>query len=1401
MQTAASEEKQDPTLLASPEDWANFVARELNDTHEAYLKKPDFLLGHSRTERQTSADYAGRELLELVQNAADAAAEAGGAGKVLIEVTQDGLFVANSGQPFRTGGVSSLMTAHTSDKPTRAAKMIGAKGLGFRAILNWTEAPLISSGELEIGFSRVFANAQVSALAIQNRKIGDLFTTKSEESPPLLVFPATGAELERLGDDHVATMLLHTRALRKEGFDTVVAAPFHERRAFDRAIEQASQFEPSFLLFVKSLDSICIRFPDEQERVWSKEIEENGDVTLYLESGPDTGIQSWILRHKQGSIGDGKAERQYELAIALRLDEESTSGRLHSYFPTSLPLPFNGLFHATLELDSNRKTIQEDSDLNEGVLTALGEFHAETLNELRQGERLNGNPLSWLVVEEGATFPDSLEIMAESTWRRTRELPLIEGLDGVWRTASESKIGPHGYSSFIPSRLFGELVKVEDENVEQLLRDKINVPEINPKKILKRLREGSLNIQERARAIVGVASSLPEEHHDRRLFLDINSDQMPAAAIPFPPPSKDEQRRSLPAWSSARFIHPELWEQLVDQAPGSTLREKLSELKGFRVTEFSVDSVISALRTKLGELLKSGHPEPDRIQSEFLTEILILYDEKRNRPTGLVNVRCKDGSWRDVTTVHLSEHYGQSGRINAELYKADPELLVAAPDQNGLANEGVDLTEFLIWLGINQWPRKMTEPLPSRWEAQILQDLPASFTVSDGNKFQELQRDQLQWGYTIRAEFETVEKLDEILLHAPSDAILAWLSQDERLDPIAPVSEFTVSVQGRSSGNASFRAYQGPLPNIVRHSIQQSEWLVCRDKKKHSPQNVMTQPGALSVLFNSPKTISAESEADFGLSPDLLRRGLERAGVARGLGDIPESQVYRLLLSLPMRNIKPELASRLYLQLLEREVFDPEKGGADREAFLKQGRVPVQTEEGCSWGARADTYYAHRDDLPEAARPHLTLIDLPSRRNATQVEARFGISALRKGNMGVRVLSVEAESGNLAQDLNYRFDQARPFILALRYHLSPEEGALRRLKALDLAVARRVEMELSINDRHIVNDLEPFKHTLKDGELIVTIDSTRPNEENVDLGLHAISDGLAELFELQSNADFTSLLTASSPALRKSHLKRALPRISSDELEAALSGVGYVESTDMEIGVDAEMLAQGPSEPSQNKATVPRDAMQDQESIPQAPEANDSIDERKNVEPGELRLKAKAKPSPEVDQALGQNSGRAKVRVSGTTGRLGNRNPKDVEQAADAEKWTVAFEVSQKRYPLLVAHLQGKGAFGCDCLSFVSEDDLRSFQDDPGKIELVDRFIETKSGAVRFTKNEWDAAEKLGNRYFAYRVSFSSGQRDKAQLTIVQNPRAQLLAIRVEHELLMERVNTRDEFELFQADS
>jgi len=1027
------------------EAWAAFIAAELESTCKAYLEKPAFLLGHSRTEKQTTADYAGRELLELVQNAADAASEVGGSGRVLIEVTEEALYVANTGQPFRRGGVASLMTPHTSDKPTRAARMIGAKGLGFRAILNWTEAPIISSGALELGFSRSHARALVAELALQNAEIAARFNGDNPNLLPLLVFPATGPELDSLDECGTQAVVRHARKLREGGYDTVIAAPLGSAKALKRVIDQATQFQPSFLLFVRALEEICIRLPSCDEKRWTKDVKDNGDLSLFLESGSEARTQDWIVRQRVGSIGEGENGREFEIVIAIRAGETNKPGKLHSFFPTSLPIPFSGLFHATLELDSSRKTINEDSQHNIEVLQALGHLHAEMLSELRKLGRIS-EPLDWLIAHQ--EFPDALKPVSEAAWLRAKDLPIVQCMDRVWRKPDNARIGPVRYAEYLPARLFGKLASIKSTNTEALLRLELGVPMVSTKDILDTLRGADLSFSERAKAIVGIAKAFPEGQHDRRLLVDIKGKEMPSTATAFPPPSDEAKRHGLPEWANARFIHPELWSELLLEASGNVVRDKIHLLKGFRVVEYSAEAVIAALRSRVTDLLKKKRSNPDQLQASLLATVYSLHDWSRNTPQGVFRVRCKDGQWRDITTVHLSEHYGKVGRTTAALYPGHPELLIGTPLENGFGEEPANLVEFFIWLGVNPWPRKVSGPLPVKWRQTVIDAVPESFQVTDGNTSREIKRSDLSWGSMANASHDTVDALDRILSDASTEAILAWLAQDPRLDPLAPVPAFGVRLEARENGLSKFRTYQGILPNTVHLDIQTTAWLDCQDGRCHAPRDAMIEPGVLSALFQAPRARSSSSELEFGLDKAHWRRGLERAGVVRNLDDLPEPQVYRLLSSLPSRQIKPEVGSRLFLQILERETFDPELGGADGISFRAEGQLPAQLEGRRVWAERDGVLYAQRDDFPSVAKSYLRLLDLPSRRNAKQVMARFGVSTLQKDALNLRICSVDevVEGDSIA--LRSRFDLSKPYITALRKALSPDGTHLRRLQAV-----------------------------------------------------------------------------------------------------------------------------------------------------------------------------------------------------------------------------------------------------------------------------------------------------------------------------------------------------------------
>ena len=91
---------------------------------------------------QISADYHGRFLIELIQNASDQAARAQLAtGVITIVRTEESIFVVNPGLPFNAKGLRSVTSLGLSTKDPQ--KEIGNKGIGFKSVFQVSMCPEI----------------------------------------------------------------------------------------------------------------------------------------------------------------------------------------------------------------------------------------------------------------------------------------------------------------------------------------------------------------------------------------------------------------------------------------------------------------------------------------------------------------------------------------------------------------------------------------------------------------------------------------------------------------------------------------------------------------------------------------------------------------------------------------------------------------------------------------------------------------------------------------------------------------------------------------------------------------------------------------------------------------------------------------------------------------------------------------------------------------------------------------------------------------------------------------------------------------------------------------------------------------------------------------------------------
>ncbi|WP_330183563.1 ATP-binding protein [Nocardia sp. NBC_01503] len=193
----------------------------------AWLGSPTRLREDAATESDlVRAGYRDRLLTELAQNAADAAAKAGVAGRVDVRLDGRTLHIANTGVALDVSGVHALTALRASAK-SGADASVGRFGVGFTAVLSVSEEIEFRSKGGSVRFSRAETLALMRAEGVEIPDVEGDFT------PPALRLawssdaePAAGFDSEivlRLRDEVDADALL--AGMRAEAVDLLLELP------------------------------------------------------------------------------------------------------------------------------------------------------------------------------------------------------------------------------------------------------------------------------------------------------------------------------------------------------------------------------------------------------------------------------------------------------------------------------------------------------------------------------------------------------------------------------------------------------------------------------------------------------------------------------------------------------------------------------------------------------------------------------------------------------------------------------------------------------------------------------------------------------------------------------------------------------------------------------------------------------------------------------------------------------------------------------------------------------------------------------------------------------------------------------------------------------------------------
>ncbi|MFD9605390.1 molecular chaperone Hsp90 [Streptomyces sp. NBC_01224] len=296
--------------------------------------------------------YRDRLVVELAQNAADAAARAQVPGRLRLTLhpaTADApaaLAAANTGAPLDATGVESLSTLRASAKREGHEGAVGRFGVGFAAVLAVSDEPAVVGRHGGVRWSLAEARDLAARAAFASPGLGDELRRRDGHVPLLrLPLPAEGTA--------------------PDGYDTVVVLPLRDGGAEDLVVRLLDAVDDALLLTLRGLDEIVIETPD---TVRTLRRSQHGPYTHVEDSAHGTHRWRTVTRHgpvEPALLADRPREERlrphWSVTWAVPVDTEGAPARprtvpvVHAPTPTDEPLGIPALLIASLPLDTTRR--------------------------------------------------------------------------------------------------------------------------------------------------------------------------------------------------------------------------------------------------------------------------------------------------------------------------------------------------------------------------------------------------------------------------------------------------------------------------------------------------------------------------------------------------------------------------------------------------------------------------------------------------------------------------------------------------------------------------------------------------------------------------------------------------------------------------------------------------------------------------------------------------------------------------------------------------------------------------------------------------------------------------------------------------------------------------------------
>ena len=360
-------------------------------------------------ESQIAQDYRGRLIYELLQNADDAMSSGDSKeATIAFVLDDDDLWVANSGRPLDGADVRGLCGISASSKHNGGNRRasIGHKGMGFKSVLEITDAPEVYSTTISFRFGPTEAIRAVKEL-IKERVIDTV--TRA----PVTRFPwPVDSEPERWQE------------LRARGMSTAFRFPLSRKMTAGQRgglIAALRNLPATSLVFLKHLGRVEVSIRNSEfakPLAWTvtryrvtdsvaelvSEFSDPGTYRVVLtpdEGNADTFLVAYEpsieIENHRGGLDEVSWEgvTVTEVSVAARMREKDPIAldphwrKLHVFLPTGEPCPYDLLISGAFNSNLSRQEIRVEPDVS-NYNRFLLEQVARTLRDILIPRLLSG---------------------------------------------------------------------------------------------------------------------------------------------------------------------------------------------------------------------------------------------------------------------------------------------------------------------------------------------------------------------------------------------------------------------------------------------------------------------------------------------------------------------------------------------------------------------------------------------------------------------------------------------------------------------------------------------------------------------------------------------------------------------------------------------------------------------------------------------------------------------------------------------------------------------------------------------------------------------------------------------------------------------------------------------------